>query len=78
MGTGIALILAGKAMRIPAPMFLEVDPNEVDPNTGAPRVRAGMTSATHSPTELGLGVGGSLVEAIGATLFQLGSQLRRP
>jgi hypothetical protein len=71
---GATMLVAGSAMRFPAPIYMEVTP-EADP-WREPAARAAYTSYTHPPRQLALGTVGTVFQAVGAGLLRRGIQSR--
>lgn len=74
IAAGATLLAAGTAMRVPSPMFLELQPPG-DPSGRT--ITAGYTSYTHTPRQVALGAVGTVLQAIGAGALQHGLQQYR-
>lgn len=74
IAAGATLLVAGAALRFPAPMYIEMTPG-TNP-WSQPGARAAITSYTHSTPQIALGAAGTIVQALGASLLRHGIRAR--
>lgn len=76
IATGAVALAVGTAMKVPAPLYWEVDP-QADPFSGASTLRAGMNSSIQGPGTVALGTLGTVFQAVGVGLLRRGVDYKR-
>jgi hypothetical protein len=76
IATAAITLALGTAMKVPAPLYWEVDP-QADPFSGGSTLRAGVNTSVQGGRTVALGGVGTVLQAIGVGLLRRGIDYKK-